>query len=112
VASLSSEPVEQAIILAAGNGERFKSPVAESKLVRPVLGIPLIIRTLDSVACAGIRRVEMVLGYQADQVRRLVLREKPANLSVRFHVNDRWREGTAFPCLPLGNPSQAAASRC
>ena len=94
-----SEPVQQAIILAAGNGDRFKSPVAESKLVRPVLGIPLIIRTLDSAARAGIREAEIVLGYQADQVRRLVQREKPPALAVRFHVNDRWHEENGVSAL-------------
>jgi choline kinase len=91
--------VQQAIILAAGNGDRFISSVAESKLVRPVLGIPLIIRTLESAARAGIRHAEIVLGYQAEQVRRLVIREKPGDLDVRFSINDRWREENGLSVL-------------
>jgi choline kinase len=99
VSASSSSPVQRAIILAAGNGDRFKSPVAESKLVRPVLGTPLIIRTLDSADSAGIRVADIVLGYEADQVRRLVVREKPRRLTVRFHVNEEWRKENGLSVL-------------
>jgi choline kinase len=99
VALRSSETVQHAVILAAGNGDRFKSTAAETKLVRPILGVPLIIRTLDSAVLAGIRQVEMVVGYQADQVRQLVLREKPAAVSVRFHANHRWHEENGLSVL-------------
>ena len=95
----TSQSVQQAIVLAAGNGDRFHAGVAESKLVRPVLGVPLIIRTLDSAARAGIRHVDIVLGYQAEQVRRVVVREKPASLAVRFHINDRWHEENGLSVL-------------
>jgi choline kinase len=91
--------VQQAIILAAGNGDRFQNGSPENKLVRPVLGIPLIIRTLDSAARAGIRLVDLVLGYQAEKVRRLVQRDKPASLAVRFHLNPRWHEENGLSVL-------------
>lgn len=91
--------VTRAIVLAAGNGDRFKTASGQSKLVRPVLGIPLIIRTLNSAAHAGIRDAEIVLGYQADDVRALVLRDKPAELSVHFHVNERWHEENGLSVL-------------
>jgi CTP:molybdopterin cytidylyltransferase MocA len=38
-------PVDKALVLAAGNGDRFRNPTRESKLLQPVLGRPLIIRT-------------------------------------------------------------------
>lgn len=95
----TSQSVQQAIILAAGNGDRFHTSVAESKLVRPVLGVPLIIRTIDSAFRAGIRDIDMVLGYQAEQVRHVVLREKPASVTVRFHFNDRWHEENGLSAL-------------
>ncbi len=95
----TSQPVHQAIVLAAGNGDRFKTSVAESKLVRQVLGVPLIVRTVDSAARAGIRHIEMVLGYQAEHVRRVVLREKPASVTVAFHINDRWHEENGLSVL-------------
>jgi choline kinase len=95
----SSQPVQQAIILAAGNGDRFQNGSPDSKLVRPVLGVPLIIRTVDSAARAGIRQIDMVLGYQAGQVRDLVVREKPSSVTVRFHVNPRWHEENGLSVL-------------
>lgn len=95
----SSQPVQQAIILAAGNGDRFNHGSPDSKLIRPVLGIPLIIRTVDSAVRAGIRELDVVLGYQAEQVHDLVLREKPATVKVRFHLNPRWHEENGLSVL-------------
>lgn len=97
--SRQNQPVQQAIILAAGNGDRFQTGLAESKLVRPVLGVPLIIRTLRSAVKAGIRHADIVLGYEADTVRALILREQPDLLSLRFHVNDRWHEENGVSAL-------------
>jgi choline kinase len=101
VSTHASPPVKQAVILAAGNGDRFQNGSSDSKLVRPVLGVPLIIRTLDSAARAGIRQVDMVLGYRADQVRQLVVREKPTSVSVRFHLNPRWHEENGLSVLAV-----------
>ena len=92
-----TQPVQQAIVLAAGNGDRFKT--AESKLLRPLLGVPLIVRTLESAVRAGIRHADIVIGYQADQVRELVLANQPEPLSVRFHVNPRWHEENGLSVL-------------
>lgn len=99
VSAPTSQSVQQAVILAAGNGDRFQTAGAESKLVRPVLGVPLIVRTIDSAARAGIRHIDMVLGYQAEQVRRVVLREKPLSVSVTFHLNERWHEENGLSVL-------------
>ena len=41
-------------MLAAGNGDRFQNGQHESKLLQPVLGQPLILRTLDTAHLAGI----------------------------------------------------------
>jgi 1L-myo-inositol 1-phosphate cytidylyltransferase len=97
--------VTHAIILAAGNGDRFLphfNDTAESrrsKLVRAVLGTPLIIRTLDSAVAAGIRVADVVLGYDADEVRALVNKRAPASLTVRFHLNERWGEENGLSVL-------------
>jgi choline kinase len=90
--------VTDAIILAAGNGDRFCHP-GESKLVRPVLGIPLIVRTLRSAAAAGVTRADVVLGYCKDEVRSLVERLAPAEIALGFHVNDRWHEENGLSVL-------------
>jgi hypothetical protein len=62
-----TRPVHTALVLAAGNGDRFKNPARESKLLQPFLGRPLIIRTLETARAAGIRAFEIVLGYRADR---------------------------------------------
>ena len=62
-------PLRDAVILAAGNGDRFKNSPHHSKLLHPVLGQPLILRTLETAVAAGIPTLNVVLGYEADRVR-------------------------------------------
>ena len=61
----SNVPLRDAVVLAAGNGDRFKSSLHHSKLLHPVLGQPLIVRTLETAAAAGIPTLNVVLGYEA-----------------------------------------------
>ena len=82
--------VHTAIVLAAGNGDRFKHPSKQSKLLEPILGRPIILRTIDTAVEAGIRSFEIVLGYQADRVRDLIERFGPQTTRVRFTFNPRW----------------------
>jgi 1L-myo-inositol 1-phosphate cytidylyltransferase len=91
VTSVSSNSVRSAIVLAAGNGDRFVNRTRDSKLLHPLLGKPLLLRTLDSVAEAGITRAIVVVGYQADRVRALVERGAPDDLRVSFAYNPEWR---------------------
>jgi CTP:molybdopterin cytidylyltransferase MocA len=58
-------PVRDALVLAAGNGDRFHDGSRQSKLLQPIPGEPIILRTLTSAHVAGITRVEVVLGHQA-----------------------------------------------
>jgi choline kinase len=99
VADTELGPVREAVVLAAGNGDRFQSEIRESKLLRPVLGVPLLLRTLRSAREAGIVRVHVVLGYQAGRVRALVERGAPADLDARFVFNPRWREENGVSAL-------------
>jgi choline kinase len=82
--------VRDAIILAAGNGDRFQNGTRQSKLLQPLLGQPLILRTLSTAADAGIRTFHVVIGYQADAVRAMVERGVPAGTSVHFTFNPDW----------------------
>jgi choline kinase len=91
VASVSSDSVRSAIVLAAGNGDRFVNGTRDSKLLHPLLGKPLLLRTLDSVAEAGIASAIVVIGYQADRVRALVERGAPRGLRITFAYNPEWR---------------------
>ena len=60
-------PVDKALVLAACNGDRFRNPTRESKLLQPVLGRPPIIRPIETARDAGITTFEIVLGDRADQ---------------------------------------------
>lgn len=89
--SRASVPVRDAVVLAAGNGDRFQNGTRRSKLLQPLLGQPLILRTLSTAADAGIRTFHVVIGYQADAVRATIERGLPAGTSVHFTVNPDWR---------------------
>ena len=88
--SVASVPVRDAIVLAAGNGDRFQNATRRSKLLQPLLGQPLILRTLATAADAGIRSFHVVIGYQADAVRDVVERGAPAGTSLHFTFNPDW----------------------
>src|SRR5262245_55406929 len=62
------EPI--AVVLAAGMGTRMKSDLP--KVLFPVLGRPMIEYVLDALAAAGIRRMIIVVGYRADDVKTLL----------------------------------------
>ena len=86
----SSVPVRDALVLAAGNGDRFHNGSRQSKLLQPVLGRPLILRTLETAHDAGVATVEVVLGYQADRLRALIESRAPSGLRVHFSFNPLW----------------------
>ncbi len=70
--------IEQAVILAAGKGTRLReSSDSLPKPLTSVGGVPLIKRTIMTLADAGVRRVVVVTGFMADQVRATVA-EDPA----------------------------------
>jgi bifunctional UDP-N-acetylglucosamine pyrophosphorylase/glucosamine-1-phosphate N-acetyltransferase/UDP-N-acetylglucosamine pyrophosphorylase len=62
------EPV--AVVLAAGMGTRMKSDLP--KVLFPVLGRPMIEYVIDALSAAGIRRTIIVVGYRADDVKKLL----------------------------------------
>ncbi len=83
--------VRDAVVLAAGNGDRFQNGTGQSKLLQTLLGQPLIVRTLSTAAAAGITAFEVVLGYQADSVREAIERGTPPGTTVHFTYNPEWR---------------------
>ena len=94
--------VSRAVILAAGTGDRFHNPTHDSKLLQPLLGRPILLRTLEAAREAGIRSATLVLGYQADRVRALAESGAPDGLALTFVVNPEW---------PLENGVSALAAR-
>ena len=88
--SVPSVPVRDAIVLAAGNGDRFQNGSRQSKLLQPVLGQPLILRTIATAIEAGIASFEIVVGYQADRVRDAIQRGAPRGVAISFTYNPEW----------------------
>ena len=91
VTAVPCVPAGSALVLAAGNGDRFHNRTHQSKLLQPVLGHPLILRTLETARDAGITGFEVVLGYQADAVRAAIERNPPAGATIHFSYNEDWR---------------------
>jgi len=90
VTGVPSVPVRDALVLAAGNGDRFHNGSKQSKLLQPILGQPIILRTLTTARDAGILNVEIVLGYQAASLRATIDAGLPAGLTVHFSYNPDW----------------------
>jgi choline kinase len=101
--SSSSQPIRDALVLAAGNGDRFHNGARQSKLLQPILGDPIIIRTLTTARDAGITRVEVVLGYQADGLRGVIETALPRGLSVHFCYNPEWHLENGVSVLAARN---------
>ncbi len=59
-----------AVILAAGKSTRMKSDI--SKLVHPLLGKPIIRHVVEACRDAGIGRIIIVVGHEAEQIRRVL----------------------------------------
>ena len=83
-------PVRDALILAAGNGDRFHDGSRQSKLLQPILGEPIILRTLTSARSAGITDVDVVLGYQAVRLRSVIEAYALPGLRLHFSYNPDW----------------------
>ena len=86
----SRQAVTEAIILAAGNGDRFADPHNRSKLLHEMAGRPLIGRTLSAAYAAGIRHAHVVVGYQSAQIAAACRALTPRGLRLSFYVNDAW----------------------
>jgi choline kinase len=100
---MSQEPsvpgVRDAIVLAAGNGDRFRQPSPRSKLLTPIAGTPLLSRTLASAHRAGITTVHLVLGYDAERVAGLAAAAAPPGLHVHTHLNRDWQRENGVSVL-------------
>jgi choline kinase len=91
--------VRRALVLAAGNGDRFHHTHAHSKLTATVGGVPLLERTLTSARLAGITEAHVVLGFDAARVRELAVSRAPDDLDLHFHLNQRWHEENGLSVL-------------
>lgn len=84
------DPVGMAVVLAAGNGDRFPVPGRGSKLLQTVAGQPLILRTLETARLGGISSAIVVLGYEAERLRIAIDEGAPPGMDISYALNDEW----------------------
>ncbi len=89
----------QALILAAGKGTRMKSGLP--KVLHRLAGRPIIRFVVDTALSCGARRVVMVVGHGADQVREAV-----SDLPVEFVTQEK-QNGTGHAVLTARNEMMA-----
>ncbi len=91
--------VNTAVILAAGEGGRFAHREGSKPLI-PLLGIPLLERSIRTLMAAGIRRIVLVCGYRANEVT-VFADDLARRLDVDIHVirHKDWREGNGSSAL-------------
>jgi histidinol-phosphate aminotransferase len=58
--------------------------------MKPVSGVPLLVRILRSLQNEGIREAVIVIGHMGEQIRRALLAEPSLGLSLTFVQNDRY----------------------
>ena len=98
MADLSRWP---ALILAAGLGTRLQPlSLVRAKPALPIAGVPLIVRTLESLHAAGIQRVVINLHSCAATITRIVGDGSPFDLDVRYS----WETGVLGSA---GGPARA-----
>jgi choline kinase len=85
----------KAIILAAGKGTRLNGVDLKPKCLFEVGGRTLLDRQLSALAAAGVNDVVIVLGFEADRIRRRC----PPNVS--FVINSRFEETSSLYSLWL-----------
>jgi histidinol-phosphate aminotransferase len=77
-------------VLAAGTGSRLEGGVEIPKPLRRVADVPLLVRVLRTLQTAGIQEAVIVVGYEADRIRRALVTEPSLGLRLTFVENDRY----------------------
>jgi 2-aminoethylphosphonate-pyruvate transaminase len=93
--------IRQALILAAGHGRPVAEPGTANCLAK-VGGIPLLLRTLRVLSGAGIRRVAITLGFDAQDVRKEIEAMKRAENDLPelvFFDNPAWERPNGLSVL-------------
>ena len=79
--------MERAIVLAAGRGSRLVSSDEPPKPLKPIAGVPLLVRILRTLQSEGIREAIVVVGHRGDLIRQALTREPSLALELRFVEN-------------------------
>ncbi len=80
-----------AVVLAAGEGTRMRSPVP--KVLHPICGRPMILHVLDSLVALPLDRIVIVVGHGAEGVTKTVQEQLATEIPIEF-VEQRVQRGT------------------
>src|SRR5206468_4135023 len=92
--------VSEAVILMAGEGSRLRG--GDNTLLKPfvpVLGRPLICYTIELLIRAGIKKANLVVGYQSNRMIAAVKELIPAGLESSFIENRDWQKQNGVSLL-------------
>lgn len=93
-------PIQEAVILMAGEGSRLRG--ADRTLLKPFVlvgGRRLISYTLDALIHGGIRTANFVVGYESERMIAGVKQLIPSGLSASFLENHRWQKQNGVSLL-------------
>ncbi len=96
----------KAIVLAAGEGRRLK-PLTENtpKVMLPVGNRPILHYVVDALVKAGVRDIEMVVGYRAEKIRRYFGNGGRFGARIIYSVQEK-RLGTAHALSKAGSDGE------
>lgn len=79
--------MQRAIVLAAGRGSRLVAETELPKPLKPVAGVPLLVRILRTLQAEGIREAVVVIGDRGESIRKALLGDPSLLLKLRFVEN-------------------------
>jgi CDP-L-myo-inositol myo-inositolphosphotransferase len=94
-----SDRARKCLVIAAGRGSRLESR-GLSKPLFPLLGLPLIERTLVNAHRAGLEEFVVVTGYEGDRLTEFLnLLSLRRGITIRQVVNEKWDGGNGLSVL-------------
>jgi choline kinase len=97
------QPVETAVILAAGLGSRLRATRPGqgdlAKPLTPLHGVSLLVRSLTTLAGLGVRHAVIVVGYAEEQIRTVAHDPRVPNLRITFAPNPDWKRQNGLSVL-------------
>jgi choline kinase len=77
----------RAIVLAAGMGSRLVARDEAPKPLKPIAGVPLIVRILRTLQAEGVEEAVVVIGWRGEQISAALRKERSLDLRLRFVEN-------------------------
>lgn len=96
---MSSVGIERAVILAAGRGSRLVGGQSAPKPLKPVAGVPLLVRILQTLASQGVREALVVVGWNGNEIRKALAGHAIPGLDVDFVDNPHWERSNGVSLL-------------